>query len=215
MKKSCSTCKLIKALSEFGKNSTKGDGLQSVCKACAALYRIANKEKLRAYSIAYNAENPEKRRTYNAKLNGRLREMRNASPQLKSQWNAYKRQSWAKNKESERARNARYVAKNYEKHLLRSRNWRLENPHKFRQYSADRRAAEARATPEWADKTVIREFYFAADFLGMVTGEWYHVDHIVPLKSKVVCGFHCETNLQVMLGIDNISKGNRHWPDMP
>jgi hypothetical protein len=42
----------------------------------------------------------------------------------------------------------------------------------------------------------------------------YHVDHIVPLTSDLVCGLHCEANLQIAVGKDNIAKNNRWWPDM-
>jgi hypothetical protein len=42
-----------------------------------------------------------------------------------------------------------------------------------------------------------------------------HVDHIVPLVSKFVCGLHCEANLQLLPGPENQRKGNRVWPDMP
>jgi hypothetical protein len=81
--------------------------------------------------------------------------------------------------------------------------------------TAKRRALKKNATPAWADAGKMKEFYFAADFLGMVTGEWYHVDHIVPLQSKLVRGLHCEENFQVLPGIENWKKGNTQWPDMP
>ncbi len=90
-----------------------------------------------------------------------------------------------------------------------------ENPHQARQYNAKRKAALLQATPQWADAEKVKEFYFAADFLGMVTGEWHHVDHVVPLNNEIVCGLHTDQNLQVLPASDNLRKSNRHWPDMP
>ena len=42
-----------------------------------------------------------------------------------------------------------------------------------------------------------------------------HVDHIVPLQSALVCGLHCEANLEIIPGAANEAKKNYWWPDMP
>tara|TARA_R110002126_G_scaffold279945_1_gene427065 strand:+ start:372 stop:830 length:459 start_codon:yes stop_codon:yes gene_type:complete len=55
----------------------------------------------------------------------------------------------------------------------------------------------------------IQNFYWLARDLKSVTGEEYHVDHIVPINGKNVCGLHVPWNLQVLPADINMSKGNR------
>lgn len=68
--------------------------------------------------------------------------------------------------------------------------------------------------PKWVDRKAIRALYAEAVRLTAETGIVHHVDHIVPLQSKLVCGLHVPCNLQVIPGDQNMSKSNRHWPDM-
>lgn len=81
--------------------------------------------------------------------------------------------------------------------------------------TARRRAAKERATPLWANHFVMGEIYHLATLRARATGFPWHVDHIVPLRSPLVCGLHTENNLQVIPAEVNLAKGNNHWPDMP
>lgn len=78
-----------------------------------------------------------------------------------------------------------------------------------------RRALRLMATPSWADLAAILEIYEECQRMNAATGIVHHVDHIVPLISMHVCGLHCEANLRVITGFENMSKHNRRWPDMP
>ena len=71
-----------------------------------------------------------------------------------------------------------------------------------RHYAAARNAAKMKQTPPWADHKAIRAFYTACP-------PGHHVDHIVPLKGKTVCGLHVLANLQYLPASENIAKGNK------
>lgn len=64
-------------------------------------------------------------------------------------------------------------------------------------------------TPDWANLEAIAAVYVLAAKMSKESGLKYHVDHEVPLKGKGVSGFHVEWNLQVILDIENKSKGNK------
>lgn len=54
------------------------------------------------------------------------------------------------------------------------------------------------ATPIWANKKSIKSIYKTAQMLSIETGDRYEVDHVIPIKSGIVCGLHVETNLEVV-----------------
>ena len=67
------------------------------------------------------------------------------------------------------------------------------------------------AKPRWLTEDhefFIEEIYSLRDLRTEVTGVVHHVDHIVPLKGKDVCGLHVPWNLQVITAKDNLSKSN-------
>jgi 5-methylcytosine-specific restriction endonuclease McrA len=72
-----------------------------------------------------------------------------------------------------------------------------------------READKLRATPAWADYKLMLTFYERAEEMTRTTGIEHHVDHIVPLRSRRVCGLHSHHNLQVLTAEQNLRKGNR------
>ena len=110
---------------------------------------------------------------------------------------------------------AKYHAANPDRRRKACADWKKRNPEYFSAKQAERNALKANATPVWVNSFFIEEAYSLAAMRTKILGFNWHVDHIVPMKSKLVCGLHVENNLQVIPAKHNISKGNRHWPEMP
>ena len=73
-------------------------------------------------------------------------------------------------------------------------------------YRRLRKVGERRAMPAWADRKKIAEIYAEAREKGL------HVDHIIPLKGKWVCGLHVPENLQLLDPEENLRKRNHYVP---
>jgi hypothetical protein len=152
------------------------------------------KEKARIRKAAWHAANREHRLAV-------MKRWAQANPDKVLE---AKRAGYERRKDSEKEKNrARYVRT------------QENNPGHLAAKCAARRRSVKQATPLWGNPVKIAEFYRAADLLGMYTGDWYEVDHIVPLDGKTVCGLHVENNLQVLPRAENRKKGNRVWPGKP
>jgi len=124
------------------------------------------------------------------------RKWRAENPELALE--AYRR-SYANNPDAARKRSSNYIKR---------------NPHVNRENAARSRCHRA-ALPPWANRFFIREIYILAELRTQALGERYTVDHIVPLNHPLVCGLHCEQNLQIITHRANSGKRNLYWPDMP
>ena len=84
-----------------------------------------------------------------------------------------------------------------------TRDWKTRNRDRLRFYNANRRARKILAMLD-GDRYLpeIKQVYATCP-------EGYHVDHIVPLKGKLVSGLHVPWNLQHLPELDNLKKSNR------
>lgn len=199
--KLCAKCGFLLGLENFNKFARNRDGLQSYCRECM---REAAKKSY--------WKDPEKSRAASRDKARAAREKNPSENRLKCA--EYR----AKNIDSARERDkSRYHSNptRMEAQKLAAKAAARRFPEKRAAIVAERRAAALKATPKWRNPFFIREAYHLARLRSSVTGITWQVDHVVPLKSAMVCGLHAETNLQVIPQKVNASKQNAYWPDMP
>lgn len=219
--KVCKKCLQLKPLSEYHKNKTEKDGLCCICKPCncahAKTYRDKDPRRTKEQKRQSYLKNHEKRlkqmREYRLKNLDAVRERDRKRGRLRSQDQT--RANYLRDPERAKLRAANWKASNPERAKEIRREWRQRNKATVNFWDARRRANEKNATPKWANQFFIAEAYRLAKLREKVCGGKWHVDHVVPIQSKLVCGLHVDNNLSVIPGADNMRKSNRRWPDMP
>ena len=99
------------------------------------------------------------------------------------------------------------------KYTTKRREWKQLNPALVLAQKAKRRSKKLNATPSWLTQEhhkQIADMYWLAKDLEAISGQQYHVDHIIPLLGDNVCGLHVPWNLQVLPADVNMSKSNKH-----
>ncbi len=124
----------------------------------------------------------------------------------------YKQEYYLLNKDRLKAKAAKWNQENKPQRKEIAKKWKINNRDMVTASTVKRNSQKLLATPSWARPDKILQLYTEANKLSKETGIKYQVDHIVPLRSKLVCGLHCEDNLQVIPAIENNKKGNRYWP---
>jgi len=182
----CRTCGLDKLESEFYHR-------RQPCKSCnlaaSRKWRAANRERNAANAAKWAKANPEK-----VKASAKIQSVKNSKKVVE------RVKAWAK--------------ANPEKVKAQHLKWIKDNPEKVNANTARYRAGKRKAVARWANLEVIAEIYEYAKKASDATGEPWHVDHIVPIRGKTVCGLHVEHNLQIIPGRINVLKNNRIWEDM-
>jgi hypothetical protein len=153
----------------------------------SALYYRKHKEKMLASRKRYYEKNKEVIVQKAIARNNAKKELRKI----------YDSERYKRDRDKILKRSRQYYQQNKEKEVLKSLRYKLR---------------KQKAIPQWLNEVQLKEvesFYLLAKECEMLTGDKYHVDHIVPLKGKNVCGLHVPWNLQVLPAEINLSKNNK------
>jgi 5-methylcytosine-specific restriction endonuclease McrA len=96
----------------------------------------------------------------------------------------------------------KYYEGNKDRYYQLSREWKKKNPHVIRWQVACGSKRLKTATPKWVDKDSMRVIYYKCP-------KDMQIDHIVPIKGKIVCGLHVPWNLQYLSPKENRTKKNK------
>ena len=103
-------------------------------------------------------------------------------------------------------------SKNVESIKIYAKKYREQNKDRLNALCRKRKIALINRIPNWLTKDdlwAIEEAYKLAALRTAHFGFVWHVDHIIPLRGKLVSGFHVPTNLQVIPWIENQRKTNK------
>lgn len=224
--KICTKCNKEKRLTDFTNRKSSKDGKNYWCKECANTYKSSNnhrrkdknlnaieKQRLKEEKRARLEIIAKKEVEKNGKVCNKCKQRKSKDDFAK--YNKPLDGLYATCKECK----SKYLSDNYskffEKRQKTSKLIRARNRAIIIAANKERQVRKLQAMPKWADKQKITDIYKIRQKISDDTGVIHHVDHIVPLKSSIVCGLHCEDNLQVIPAIDNMRKCNKYWPDMP
>lgn len=185
--KLCTRCRELKSLTDFGKNRSNKDGLQTHCKSCRSAHYTANAEKVRKRVRDYvtaNAETiSERRKGYHAvhreANNARSRKWREDNPAMA--------------RESDRRGGAK---------------WRSDNPDKQRANFARYRARKLGAAHEpYSRREIFERWGSRCCYCDAPANS---LDHVIPLIAE---GADAPNNLVPSCVSCNSSKGSKSLAD--
>ena len=232
--KPCSKCKIEKPLSEFSKSKRHLDGRVNKCKSCrnseVQKSRDSKKEerlleydqtKFTTLKTCTKCKNEKKLNDFYFENNKNLSSSR-CKECFKKGVNKYRIENRDEINKKKRIRGKKYwretiTEEQRERRREHTRDWRSRNSEHIKKYNSkykkenkalckqiavERRIMLENSQPNWVNRERLIAVYDKVP-------EGQHVDHIIPIKHKNVCGLHVPWNLQYLEPKLNHSKNNK------
>lgn len=173
-------------------------------------YALRNKERINSARRQAYASRPEVRKARSQAYRDNNRAKVRAADKRRyvtraERMNAHRKMHRLANLEQYREADRQRYERDTDKRKACVKETQRRNPGKYRAIRAKNRAQKLQATPAWLTeehKAQIEQLYANRP-------EGCHVDHIIPLQGKSVCGLHVLWNLRFLPARENIRKGNR------
>jgi 5-methylcytosine-specific restriction endonuclease McrA len=126
---------------------------------------------------------------------------------------AYGKEYYANNKGVMLNKHAQYREQNKEQLSVKDAEAYRRNEGKYRAHTMNLAASKINRKPAWLtefDHTYIQCLHQLAAMRSRESGEQWEVDHIIPLRGKLVSGLHVPSNLQVITAKANQQKTNSY-----
>lgn len=189
--KTCNKCSTLKELTDFYKNKAMKDGLGNYCKECEKAHQKSSWCKNKAIKTARHSRYVENNR---------------------EKINLISRKSKSRNKAKISLTSRFYYINNKNTINKKAKIYYQLNRGDFIARYKKRETLKAQACPAWLNAQhwiEMKDMYKLAQQLSTVENIQYHVDHIVPLQGKNVCGLHVPWNLQLLTATQNLQKHNK------
>lgn len=226
--KKCNRCKIELELSAFTKDSSKKDGLRTLCKSCTKVTQDAWYAKEYAWFHNQQAEKLSSSmktcsKCGEVKPKSEFHKDKAALDKLRYNCKECDKAGKKASKRDILSYNRKWTSENKDKVKVYVKRYTSKKPETVTYQASLRRASKRNATPPWVDKehrTKIKEIFKSAKASSEFHEIEYHVDHIEPLKGKnefgehVSCGLHVFWNLRSIPATENLKKHSKLLPEL-
>ena len=106
-----------------------------------------------------------------------------------------------------------WTAANKERKKIKAQAEYKRNKSEYAARKAKYRACKLQASPPWLTPQQLHNISNLYRLCGKIndqTGKPHHVDHVVPLQGKNICGLHVPWNLAIIPASMNLAKSNKY-----